>query len=218
MRVPNKQAAHRILLMLCVIFCVCLLLTRPVNETQPEDTGAHNVVPIPQGMKVITVPVSDKTIPDKSLLYPGCYVDILTTWKLNNSKIPEAIPSSYGDVLFTLELNNSKLPKVIPDFMVDVLVKCKLIRKKQVLILTTMLRQIQVLSIKRGVRGTFVNLIVDPKEAEALSLAKKNGSISLSVRKPFDEREPKQLDKIRLSPSREFNVIRGPTIQSTHSE
>ncbi len=200
MRVTYKQTAHIILLMLCVIFCVCLLLTQPVNETQTEDTGDHNVVPIPQDMKVITVPVSDKTIPDKSLLYPGCYVNILTTWKLNNSKIPEAIPSSYGDVLFTLELNNSKLPKVIPDFMVDVLVKCKLIRKKQVLILTTMLRQIQVLSIKRGVRGTFVNLIVDPKEAEALSLAKKNGSISLTIPKPFNEWERIQLDIIPPKP------------------
>lgn len=196
MRVPNKQMAHRTLLMLCVIFCVCLLLTRPVNETQSEDTGAYQGVQIPPGMTIFTVPVSDKTIPDKSLLYPGCYVDVVAIYKLNNSKIPE----------------------IVPDFIVDILVKCKFIRRSQGAVSNTMLRGIQVHSIKRGVQGTFVNLIVDPRQAEALSLAIQNGTISLTVRKPFDEREPKQLDKIRLSPPREINVIRGPTIQSTHSE
>jgi len=173
-----------------------LFLTRLLNKTQSEDTGAYQAVQIPPGMKVFTIPVSDKTIPDKSLLYPGCCVDVIAVYKLNNSKIPEAIP----------------------DFIVDILVKCKLIRQSQRAISTTMLRGIQVASIKRDVQGTFVNLIVDTKQAEALSLAIQNGTISLTVHKPFDEREPKRLDKSRLSPSREINVIRGPTIQSTHSE
>jgi Flp pilus assembly protein CpaB len=182
--------------MLCVTVCVCLFLRHSVNKTQSEDTSTPNVVPIPPGKKVFTVPVSDKTIPDKSLLYPGCYVDVIAIYKLNNSKIPEAIP----------------------DFIVDILVKCKLIRKSQGSVSNTMLRHIQVLSIKRGVRGTFVNLIVDTKQAEGLSLAIENGSISLTVRKPFDEQEPKRLDKNRLRPLREINLIRGPTIQSTPSK
>jgi hypothetical protein len=168
--------------MLCVIVCVCLFLTRPVNKTQSEDTGAHNVVPIPQGRKVITVPLSGKTIPDKSLLYPGCYVDVLFTYKPNNSKIPDAIP----------------------DFIVDILVKCKLIRKRQGAVSITMLRGIQVASIKRGVRGTFVNLILDPKKTEALSSAIENGSISLTVRKLFDgdtlDKDSSILNKDRLIP------------------
>jgi Flp pilus assembly protein CpaB len=120
-------------------------------------------------MRVVTVPVSDKTLPDKALLYPGCFVDVLTTWKLNRSRIPE----------------------VIPDFIVDVLIKCKLIRNNRGAISITMLRRIQVLSIKRDVRGTFVNLLVEPRQAEALQLAVKNGSISLSLRNPLDiERNP----------------------------
>ena len=199
MRVPNKQAVHRILLMLCVIFCVCLLLTQPVNETQSEDAGAYQGVQIPPGMTIVTVPVSDKTMPDKSLLYPGCVVGVKATWKLNKSRIPE----------------------IIPDCIVDALIKCKLIRNRGGTISRAMFGgRILVLSVKHGVRGTFVTLLVDAKQAEVLLflLAEKNGSISLTVRKPFGELEPKQLDKNRLSPLREIDVIRGPTIKSTHSE
>jgi len=129
-------------------------------------------------MKVFTIPVSDKTIQDKSLLYPGCFVDVFTIY----------------------ELNRNRVPKAIPGFIVDVLVKFKLIRKKQGSISTFNLYQIQVLSVKCGVRGTFVNLIVDPEEAEILSLAKKNGRISLTIPKPFDEWERMKLDIIPPEP------------------
>jgi len=168
MRVPYKQTAHRILLVLCVIFFVCLLLTRPVNEKQSEDTGARQQAQIPPGMKISTVPVSYKTIPDKSLLCPDCIVDVQVSLKQDNGKIRD----------------------VIPDFIVDALIKCKLIKnRKRNALSVTMLRGIQVLSIKRGVHGTFVNLLVAPKQAEALKLAMKNSNISLTVRDPNDFRK-----------------------------
>ena len=155
MRVPNKQMVRRLLLMLCVIFCICLLLTRP---------GVHNIVPIPHGMKVVTVPVSDETIPDIRLLHPGCIVTVKATWTLNRSRIPE----------------------IIPDFIVNALIKCKLIKNNRGIITRHgRLYTVQVLSIKRSFRRTFVNLVVDPNQAEALSLAEKNGSISLTVHKLF---------------------------------
>jgi hypothetical protein len=111
-------------------------------------------------MTIVTVPVSNKTMPDKSLLYPGCVVGVKATWELSRSRIPE----------------------IIPDFIVNTLIKCKIIRNRGRTIYSGKYNGVfQVLSIKRGVRGTFVNLVVDPNQAEALSLAEKNGSISLTV-------------------------------------
>ena len=165
MRVPYKKATHKILLILCLIVCVCLLLTQTVSEKQSEDIVAHQKVQIPSGMRIFTVPVSDKIKSGKSLLYPGCFVDVKTD----------------------LTPKKSRIPDIIPDFVVNALIKCKLIRDNRGGISVTMLRGIQVLSIKRGIRGTFVNLLVTPKQAEALQLAMKNSTISVTVRKPREK-------------------------------
>jgi Flp pilus assembly protein CpaB len=161
-----KKTSKRLLLMLCIIVCVCLFLTRSVNEIQSEGTSAQLATQIPHGMRAVTVPVSSKTTPDKALLYPGCFVDVMVTYRLNKSRIPEAIP----------------------DFIVDLLIKCKLIRNNRGAFSTTMLRGIQVLTIKRDLSGTHVTVLVNPKQAEALSLAAQHSSISLSVRNPSDKK------------------------------
>ena len=157
-----QKTAKNTLLMLFVILCVCLFLTRPVNETQSEGTGSLIVSPIPPDMKAFTASFSSKDIPDKTLLYPGCVVDVKVAYNLNKSRIP----------------------KVVPSFIVDVLIKYKLIRKSGVGLSTTMLRGIQVLAIKRGRNRTHVTLLVDTSQAEALSLAIKNATILLTLRKP----------------------------------
>ena len=162
LQATNHQIANTILLMLCIFACVCLLLTRNVYKIKYEGAGAHQEVQLPPGMKVVTVPVSDKRIPDKSLLCPGCFVDVLTTYKLKTGGTP----------------------KVIPKFIVDLLIKCKLIGNRGGAVSVTMLRGIQVISIKRGLRGTFVNLLVTTKQAEALSLAEKNSSLSVTIHNP----------------------------------
>ena len=162
-----KKTSKRLLLMLCIIVCVCLFLTRSVNEIQSEGTSAQLATQIPHGMRAVTVPVSSKTMPDKAFLYPGCFVDVITSRKLNKSRIPE----------------------VIPDFIVDLLIKCKLIRINRGAVATTMLRRIQVLTIKRNPSGALVTLLVDKKQAKALSLAAQKGSISLSVRNPSDKKD-----------------------------
>ena len=178
-----KKTSKRLLLMLCIIVCVCLFLTRSVNEIQSEGTSAQLATQIPQGMRAVTVPVSSKTMPDKALLYPGCFVDVMVTYRLSKSRIRE----------------------MLPDFIVDLLVKCKLIRINIGALSTTMLRGIQVLTIRRGLSEAHVTVLVDSKQAEALSLAAQNASLSLSVRKPLDKKndfkipQSKPPDKIEIA-------------------
>ena len=118
-----------------------------------------------------------------ALLYPGCFVDVITMRKLNRNRIAE----------------------VLPDFIVDLLVKCKLIRINRGAISTTMLRRIQVLTIKHSLSGTHVTVLVDPRQAEALLLAAQKSIISLSVCKPLDKKtdfkiqQSKPPDKIDLA-------------------
>lgn len=163
LQAPSHQIANRILLMLCVIVCVCLLLTRHANELQYEGAGTHQEVQLPPGMRTVTVPVSDRIMQDKSLLCPGCFVDVIYTWKLNKGRVP----------------------KVIPKFIVDLLIKCKLIRNSGGMVYAALLNGIPVLSVKRGIRGTFVTLLVTTEQAEALSLAEKRGSLSVTIYNPM---------------------------------
>lgn len=122
-----------LVLFIAVYAFLFLIVPLPVNNKL-----AHREIPIPDGMQVVAVAVSDMTTPDISLLYPGCYVDVLVSFNMGKSRIP----------------------KLVPDFIVDILIKCRLVAKKRTGISTTMLRGIQVLSIKRGVRGKYVNLLV----------------------------------------------------------
>ena len=183
-----KKTAKNALLMLFFILCVCLFLTRSVNETQSEGTGALLASAIPPGMQAFTASFSSKDIPDKTLLYPGCVVDVKVAYTLNKSRIP----------------------KVIPSFIVDVLIKFKLIRKSGVGLSTTMLRGIQVLAIKRGRNRTHVTLLVDTIQAEALSLAIKNATILLTPRKPSDYK------RARPRPEKPVGMINNLEIQPLH--
>jgi hypothetical protein len=111
-------------------------------------------------MRVVTVFIYSRGMPDKALLYPGCLVDVMVSYKL---------PS-----------RDSKLEALS----------------------TTMLRGIQVLAIKRDIQGTLVTLVLDTEQAEVLSLAIENGSISLAVRNPLDG-NLKPLPDFRIGPSGE---------------
>ncbi|MHC4203340.1 MAG: CpaB family protein [Planctomycetota bacterium] len=183
-----QKTAKSLLLMLCIIFCVCLFLTRPVNETQSDGTSALLASAIPPGMQAFTASFSSKDIPDKTLLYPGCVVD----------------------VKFSLKLKRSRIREMIPDFIVDALVKCKLIRKNIMPISTTMLRGIKVLAIKRGRYRTHVTLLVDTNQAEALSLAIKNATILLTPRKPSDYK------RARPRPDKPIGMINNRKMQLQH--
>lgn len=133
-----------------------------------EGIGEKPASQIPQRMKIVTVPVSDRTMPDKSLLYPGCFV-VTATFKLKKSRIPD----------------------IIPDFIVNALIKCKLIKNSGLPVFTWVGGRYQVLSVKHGVRGTFVTLLVPEEQSERLSSAMKNGPISLIVLNSSSSQTPK---------------------------
>lgn len=183
-----QKTAQSLLIMLCIIFCVCLFLTRPVNDTQSEGTGSLLASAIPPGMRAFTASFSSQDLPDKTLLYPGCTVDVKVAYKLNKSRIP----------------------KFIPRFIVDVLIKFKLIRKRGVGLSTTMLRGIHVLAIKRGHYRTHVTLLVNTTQAEALSLAIKNATILLTLRKPSDYK------RARTRPEKPVGMINNLEMQPQH--
>ena len=46
-----------------------------------EGTGAHLASALPYGMRAVSVNLSSKSIPDELLLYPGCVVDVLASFK-----------------------------------------------------------------------------------------------------------------------------------------
>ena len=50
-----------------------------------EGTGAHLASALPYGMRAVSLTLSSKAIPDELLLYPGCVVDVLVSFKLNSS-------------------------------------------------------------------------------------------------------------------------------------
>ena len=157
-----------------------------------EGAGSELAAAIPNGMRAYTVSVSSKSMPDSILLYPGCVVDVLVAYRLS-TKATEGQAGS-----------------------------------------TTMLRKIQVIAVdgesvvtnpnaeeestakKRNTsRGTLVTLLVDTKQAEALTLAIENGNISLAVRGPLDN-EIFETEGTVLSQDRLFDLgsAMTPTVET----
>lgn len=180
------------------------ILAVPVVEGQvltescfvTEGTGAQLAAAIPPGMRAVSVMLSSRAV-SGGLLYPGCVVDVLASFKL---------PSQDRD--------------------------------RGQAISTTLLHGIQVLAVedatvvsskedddkKKGVFGqsrtgngnVTVALMVDPRQAEALQLAKDYGSISLSMRNPLD-RYPVDIDATVLSEGRlaKLGSVLTPSVLAT---
>jgi len=128
-----------------------------------DGTGAQLAAALPEGMRAVSVTLSNN-YDTGGLLYPGCVVDVLASFKLASSERGQAIS-------------------------------------------TTLLRGIQVLAVEgtsvvskdatekapgenertRNIRGLTVTLMVDPKQAEALQLARQFGDVSLAMRNPLDK-------------------------------
>jgi len=123
----------------------------PPSEDFRYDSATPLIAQIPHEMRAVTVPVSSKPMPNRALLHPGCIVDVLAVYKMSGK---DAVS-------------------------------------------TTMLREIQVLAIsgesvisasdnKNGTKrhsstSTFVTLLVNTKQAEALTSAIENGTLSISL-------------------------------------
>jgi len=141
------------------------VLTRHCFVT--EGTGAQLAAVLPHGMRAASVPVSKHSVMG-GLLYPGCVVDVLASFKLSSKE------RSKGQAISTTLLQNIQVLAVQ-----DTSVVSKPDPDKQDTLNKGRITNVNTLT---------VTLMVDSKQAEALQLAKENGRITLAMRNPLDKR------------------------------
>ncbi len=129
-----------------------------------EGSGAQLAAALPYGMRAVSVRLSSSTIPDELLLYPGCVVDVLVSFRLTSSD------RAKGQAISTTMLRGIQVLAVAGESVVS--------KPDNEAGSTTKGRH-------TGGAVT-VTLMVDPKQAEALQLAADNGSIALAIRNPLD--------------------------------
>ncbi|MEJ2647712.1 MAG: RcpC/CpaB family pilus assembly protein, partial [Sedimentisphaerales bacterium] len=127
---------------------------------------AHLASALPYGMRAVSVTLSSKAIPDELLLYPGCVVDVLVSFRLSSSdrNMGSAISTTMLREVQVLAVEGNS---VVTKQDVEGEVKAK---------------------AKRSNGQVTVTLMVDSKQAEALQLAIDNGNISLAIRNPLDKK------------------------------
>lgn len=144
-----------------------------------EGTGAQLAAALPYGMRAVSINLSSRAIPDELLLYPGCVVDVLVSFKLSSAD------RSKGQAISTTMLRGIQVLAVAGDSVVSKQDKEGKSTAKA----------------RRTGSTVVVTLMVEPKQAEALQLAANNGSISLAIRNPLDKR-PVDMEATILSQGR----------------
>lgn len=131
-----------------------------------EGTGAQLAASLPEGMRAISVNLSS-TVVTGGLLYPGCIVDVLVSFKLPHSK-------DMGEALSTTLLREVQVLAVEGTSVVS---RSKDAEEKQD----------SFTKARSNYGRVTVTLMVDPRQAEALQLATEHGSISVAIRNPLDK-------------------------------
>ena len=175
------------------------VLTVPVVEGQVftrasfpiEGTGSHLASLLPQGKRAVCVSLSDYSGLE-GLLYPGCLVDVLASFKVgSNSKLGKAVSTTLLENIEILAVENLTVGSSS--------------EKKE-----DSPRASQHVS-----KGLLVALMVDSKQAEALQLAMEHGTISLAMRNPKDahlvDRDATLLSEGRLA---QLAEILAPTVST----
>lgn len=126
-------------------------------------TGADLASKLPPGKRAVNISLSDYEGLD-GLLYPGCVVDVMAEFKVRvNSKKGTAVATTLLQNIEVLAVENITVGAI----------------------------QEETDSNPNRMNGVpkrpLVTLLVDPKQAEALQLAMKHGSISLALRNPSDD-------------------------------
>lgn len=153
------------------------VLTRYSFITQ--GTGAQLAATLPQGMRAVSVSVSGNYVIG-GLLYPGCVVDVLASFRLPGSeRRGEAISTSLLQGIQVIAVQEESIVSRSSEDK-----KSKLLEGK-----------------KDYGNNLTVTLMVDTKQAEALQLAMDNGKISLAMRNPLDKM-PVDIDATVLSQGR----------------
>jgi len=123
--------------------------------------AAQVAASLPTGMRAVAVSLSNDSITG-GLLYPGCVVDVLASFKLPSSERGQALSTTLLREVQVLAVRGASV-----------------VSEKEI-------EQDKSRSPSNYGRVT-VTLMVDPKQAEALQLATENGMISLALRNPLDK-------------------------------
>lgn len=132
-----------------------------------KGTGAQLAAALPHGMRAVTITVSSRNI-SGGLLYPGCVVDVLASFRMERSE------RKRGQALSTTLLHGIQVLAVEGVSVVS--------EKSDVEEATG-----GVLKQRGSSQYLTITLMVDPKQAEALQLARMYGSIALAMRNPLDK-------------------------------
>ena len=132
-----------------------------------EGSGAQLAAALPPGMRAVSVPVSQYSVMG-GLLYPGCLVDVIATFRLRSGNTEK------GQAISTTLLHNVQVLAVQNESIVSK-------AEKQ--------------GVKDKISGGYssqsqlsVTLMVNTKQTEALQLAMDNGKITLAMRNPLDRK------------------------------
>ncbi|OHB60479.1 MAG: Flp pilus assembly protein CpaB [Planctomycetes bacterium GWF2_42_9] len=153
-----------------------------------EGSGAQLAAVLPTGMRAISVPVSKHSVMG-GLLYPGCIVDVIATFRLQWHE-------AKGEALSTTLLCGVQVLAVQDESIVSKTDEEQ--EKKKA----------------NSSSGDFtVTLMVDSRQAEALQLAMNNGNVTLAMRNPLDVKEVES-DAMVLSQGRlaKLGQLLGPTV------
>jgi len=152
-----------------------------------EGSGAQLVAALPPGMRAVSIPVSKHSVMG-GLLYPGCLVDVIATFRLRSNE-------AKGEALSTTLLRG---------------VQVLAIQEESIVSKTDQEQQTRV----RHTESTLtVTLKVDSRQAEALQLATNNGKVTLAMRNPLDKEEVES-DAMVLSQGRlaKLGQLLGPSV------
>jgi pilus assembly protein CpaB len=150
------------------------VLIVPVVENQvinrnfliSEGSGAQLASKLQPGMRAVSVPVSKHSVMG-GLLYPGCLVDVIATFRLGYEE-------TKGQAISTTLLHGVQVLAVQSESIVS---KSDEEEKKP-----------KTTAITRTESLLTVTLMVDNRQAEALQLAMNQGKITLAMRNPLDQK------------------------------
>ena len=158
-----------------------------------EGSGAQLATALPQGMRAVSVPISKHSVMG-GLLYPGCLVDVIATFRLRRTR------EAKGEALSTTLLRGIQVLAV-----------------QNETIFTKADQDQQKAKVRQSSRDITVTLMVDSRQAEALQLAMNNGKITLAMRNPLD-RQDVESDAMVLSQGRlaKLGQILGSSVSTTY--
>jgi pilus assembly protein CpaB len=146
-----------------------------------EATGAHLALRLPTGMRAVSLSLTNASS-IRGLLYPGCRVDVLVSFKVQRRN------ESPGEALSTTLLEDIEVLAV----------------EDRVLGTAGQDQEAQTKTAPmsgRNHQAILVTLKVNSRQAEALQLASEYGSLSLAMRNPVDK-SPIDKDATMLSEGR----------------